>query len=296
MKLPPGTILESDDEVQPEQDANRVLAQERFVALGIADESNGSVEHLFQPRARPPIASLLIYDDGQKTGEIIRLRQDKFTIGRSEGDLVLPDDEQISKRHVSLNRQLVSGQYRWVVTDLESRNGLFVRVSRAPLRNHAELLIGSGRYRFEVIQRDREYRTIGLSEAVSPVNGFQTNVRRQRGLPFGTEVLTEILPGGMGSQMVLGDGEYWIGSDPRCEVSRVGDLLTKGHHAKLVRGSHGIWSIQNQKSLNGVWLKMPQVSLQEGQSCHFQIGEQRFKFKFGEASSRQPIHDGVPKM
>lgn len=64
--------------------------------------------------------------------------------------LQLSDDEQISKRHVALTRQLVSGEFRWVVTELQSRNGMFVRVNKAPLSNQAEVLIGSGRYRLDI--------------------------------------------------------------------------------------------------------------------------------------------------
>jgi hypothetical protein len=31
--------------------------------------------------------------------------------------------------------------------------------------------------------------------------------------------------------------------------------------------------------MNGVWLKMPQITLEVGKGCEFQIGEQRFRAK-----------------
>ena len=57
------------------------------------------------PRLRPPTPILTIYDDGSEEGEVIRIRQDRFIIGRTEGDLIIPNDSQISSHHAeSSNR------------------------------------------------------------------------------------------------------------------------------------------------------------------------------------------------
>src|SRR5258708_5608129 len=93
------------------------------------------------------MAVLTALDDGRSDGEQFRLRDGRFVIGRSDGDLVIPHDGTISSRHVEITRQALGGQQRWVITDLQSTNGMFVRVSRTPLADKSELLVGKGRYR-----------------------------------------------------------------------------------------------------------------------------------------------------
>lgn len=151
-ELPPGTVLESDDDIRRIQEEIRNQTASKAIPKqeGLKEETN---EQPFRPTVRPASANLTVYDDGSSTGELFRLRHDRFIIGRTEGDLQFPDDEQISKRHIALSRQLVSGEFRWVITDLQSRNGLFVRVNKAPLNHLSEVLIGSGRYRLEIVQQ-----------------------------------------------------------------------------------------------------------------------------------------------
>ncbi len=70
-------------------------------------------------------------------------------LGRTGGDLQLRHDEHISTWHIEIPRQLVAGQNRWMVADLQSRNGLFLRVCRTALIDKSEFLIGNGRNRYE---------------------------------------------------------------------------------------------------------------------------------------------------
>src|SRR5207244_10706659 len=103
----------------------------------------------YRPTIRPPIALLTVFDDGKTEGQVIRLRGERFIIGRSEGDLLIPHDELISGRHVEITRHRLGNEHRWVITDLQTRNGLFIRVSRTVLTDKSEFLVGNGRYRFE---------------------------------------------------------------------------------------------------------------------------------------------------
>ena len=95
------------------------------------------------------MAVLTVFDDGKTDGEMIRIRDHRFIIGRTEGDLCIPLDGRMSARHVEITHQLVGGLHRWVVTDLQSTHGMFVRVSRTVLADKAEFLVGNGRYRFD---------------------------------------------------------------------------------------------------------------------------------------------------
>ncbi len=98
----------------------------------------------YRPTFRPPVALLTICDDGKSDGEIVRIRTDHFVIGRTEGDFLIPHDGLISGQHAEITRQRVGEGYRWVVTDLQTKNGLFVRVSRTAIVDKAEFLVGRG--------------------------------------------------------------------------------------------------------------------------------------------------------
>ena len=57
------------------------------------------------------------------------------------------------------------------------------------------------------------------------------------------------------------------------------DPFTEPKHIHLFRDGNGVWNAQNNKSLNGLWLKVPQVTVDD--SCLCQIGEQRLRLKVG---------------
>ena len=52
----------------------------------------------YRPTLRPPMAVLTVFDDGKHEGEQIRLRGNRFIVGRTEGDLMIPHDGMISAR------------------------------------------------------------------------------------------------------------------------------------------------------------------------------------------------------
>lgn len=295
--LPPGTELESDEEIERVLQDLRLrgshVAQGRWAGATATDNelqsriqgrhhdsnnSNAATEQPFRPTIRPAAAMLIMCDDGENTGEVFRLRSDRFIIGRTEGDLQLPDDEQISSRHVALTRQVMGGQSRWVVTDLQSRNGLFVRVGKAPLVHQSEVLIGNGRYRLELHQQ-----AVAETAAFDNFDLRQSSSTRafDNSVPIGSAIFTEVLASGVGGRVVLSGERYWIGSDPTCEICRPSDPFVSGKHACLSRSPRGTWMLQHNQTLNGIWLRMPQVVLEQGKKCEFQIGEQRFRLRYG---------------
>ena len=89
----------------------------------------------FRPTVRPPVAVLTVFDDGKTDGEMIRIRDHRFIIGRTEGDFCVPLDGRDLMRHLEITHQLVGGLHRWVVTDLQSTHGMFVQgQADAPVR------------------------------------------------------------------------------------------------------------------------------------------------------------------
>jgi predicted component of type VI protein secretion system len=286
--LPPGTVLETDEEIRLVQSAIR--SQKADTSRGPhlskntekthSNEADGEVP--YRPTSRPPQVFLILYDDGQRTGELVRIRHDRFVIGRSEGDLRLPDDDQISGRHVAISRQAIGGKFRWVISDLQSRNGLFARVGKAPLNHGAEVIIGRGKFRLESLNRGpsetADYGADSFSQAQSTrVIGDDSQIDR--------DVFSEILSSGLGARYVLNRNQYWIGSSRECEICRSDDPFVKSKHALLQKSAKGTWVITNQQTINGIWLRLPHISVDLGCSCEFQIGEQRFRFVFGTIPS-----------
>lgn len=215
----------------------------------------------FRPTGRPTVAVLTVCDDGKETGEKVRIRVARFVIGRTEGDLVLPHDELISARHLEIARHPTGAAYRWVVTDLQSTNGFFVRISRGTLGDGSELLVGGGRYRF-------------VSAVAEDGPAAATRVQG-RPVPVRCPTLVELVAGHPDREVPLVGPEYWIGTDPGCLIRRADDPFAEPRHARLYRDAHGQWCFRNNDARNGVWLR--RASWDVTTPCRFQIGEQRFR-------------------
>jgi hypothetical protein len=222
------------------------------------------------PVQRPPMAMLCIVDDGKQDGEWVRLRADRTVIGRTTGTVQIPHDGLMSGQHAEIVRQKTENGYRWVLLDLESTNGSFVRVHATVLRHNNELLIGSGRYRFEnaepVPGEPEEAPSQGTKAwTTSPLRGLHAS-------------LVEVLPGGPGQRFALTQTEYWIGRDPAaCVIARPGDLLASPRHARLHRNAKSQWQIESNKAPNGVWFRIEEIPL--GKACQIRLGEQKFLFR-----------------
>jgi pSer/pThr/pTyr-binding forkhead associated (FHA) protein len=240
------------------------------VAADIAVKPDGTrAVEPFRPTVRPAAAILVVCDDGRTEGEIIRLRSDRFVIGRTEGNFVIPQDGQISSKHVEITRQLASGQLRWVVTDLNSTNGMFVRVSRAALTDRSEILVGRGRYRLEAPEKATlEHVPAGLGTGGTVGWGSEPP-------PTAPPALVELVAGGIGNRYVLNRQEYWIGTDASCSICRPDDPFCESRHVRVYCDPSGSWHAEHKKSLNGLWLRVPQITTDKG--CQFQVGEQRFR-------------------
>src|SRR5579883_1680215 len=149
------TRLESDDEIRQALQARRARrpaatpSAAGSPAAPVAAATAETEVQMERPVMRPPLGLLCILDDGTTDGEWVRLRADRLVIGRTDGDVRIPHDGLVSGRHAEIVRQRVPTGYRWVLVDLKSTNGTFVRVGSTILRHESELLIGGARYRFE---------------------------------------------------------------------------------------------------------------------------------------------------
>jgi hypothetical protein len=202
---------------------------------------------VFRPSQRPPMAIIKIFDDDQESAELVRIRRTPFDIGRQEGDLTIPHELQMSRRHARIERRQVSGQCQWFLTDLRSTNGTFVRARRVRLQDKAELLLGSDLVRF-----------------------------LQPGGPE-TATLVKVAPGRYEDKVTLKPGVHWIGTAPnQCLPLLHGNKFLDPKHLRLEIDAQGQWRLFDCDSTNHVWVRVEEVRLVDG--CCFQAGEQRFSF------------------
>jgi hypothetical protein len=258
----PETRLESADEIRRAIKARRAPAPK-----GAAEAADATA---FRPTRRPPLTLLCILDDASEDGEWVRLRRERVVLGRVEGDIVIPHDTMMSSRHAELVRRQDQGRTRWLLTDLQSTNGTFVRVGNALLKPGQELLIGSHCYRFDAATS----AAITDPKNVRPVEG---TVGGWMGVTPADLVpsLVELTPKGEGQKFFLNRPENWLGADPQaCSVVIANDPYVSPQHARIFRDTKGAWHAANNKSLNGIWLRVERAPL-EG-TCQFQLGEQRF--------------------
>jgi hypothetical protein len=271
----PGTLVETDEDIRRAELANKAAVPLAKKADAIPTAKPAAAQP-YRPTLRPSICVLTVFDDGKTEGETIRIRSGRFVIGRTEGDLLIPHDEQISSKHIEISRQTIGGVQRWVVTDLQSTNGLFLRVSRTVLADRSEFLVGKGRFRFEQAgthsSETADYA--GSTPVPAGTVGFG-DINPAELHP----ALVELVTSGIGNRIMLARPEYWIGTDASCAICRPQDPFTEPKHVRLFRDPKGPWTAQNNKTLNGLWIKVPQVTAEDG--CLLQIGEQRLRLKVG---------------
>jgi pSer/pThr/pTyr-binding forkhead associated (FHA) protein len=268
------TYIESAEEIRQALQAR--MAQRRPPTqpgapptVAAASEALDGAVRADRPRERPPMAVLCILDDGRTDGEKVRLRGERYVLGRTEGDVVIPHDGMMSGRHAELLRQKTSAGYRWVLNDLGSTNGTFVRVGKSLLHNQAEFLVGRGRYRFDAGAAAAPADAVAQLGTTVAWGGSSASI-----LPS----LVEITPAGLGQRVALAAAEVWIGRDAlACQVVRADDLTVNARHARLHRDARGQWHVENNKSLNGLWLRVEQMQLAD--HCQFRLGEQWFVFR-----------------
>jgi pSer/pThr/pTyr-binding forkhead associated (FHA) protein len=294
------TCLETDEDVMQALRANDLLSGKapalqpaepipgRPIPLGSqpsANAASGSAEalnarssaKLYRPTKRPPIAVLTVFDDGKTEGEEYRLRAGRFIIGRTEGHLKLAHDAQVSSKHVEISRRNVGGEQRWVIADLKSTNGLYARVSRTALPDQSEFRVGQGQYR--VLCPSRGGSTTADYVPAEANHGATQPLGGDGVVAASLPTLVELFKCEAIGQITLSRPEYWIGTDPVCLVGRPNDPFCEPRHARLFCDGQGAWNVENNMSLNGVWLRVP--SLVATSTVQFQIGEQLFRLQVG---------------
>jgi len=224
-------------------------------------------EETYRPVFRPAVPILTVIDDGSiDDGEQIRIRKDCFVIGRSSGDLTIPNDTTMSSRHAEIRLTTRRGQREWTLHNLESVNGTFVRVGAAALASDTIVLLGSRRFRLEkaaaVASESPGNDTLRIDQPADSVRDWPTLVESS-GKPNCLRFPLQT------PQVTIG---HKGGS---CHI-QLDDPLVAAFHAELIADSSGGWKLIGKTTQNGVWVNTPATTLTS--YCFFQCGEQRFKF------------------
>lgn len=213
-----------------------------------------------------------LVDDGGDDVEWIRLRGPRCTLGRTEGDIVIPHDDAISGRHVELVRTATPGGWVWIVRDLGSRNGTFARVSAAVLTKSFEFIVGSRRFRFDPPAAE----TVDTAAGGGATRAWQAVTPETAARMVAS--LVEVTPAGDGRRYPLAEREAWLGADPaRATIVVEGDPFVSPRHARVFLDAKSQWRIESARSLNGLWARVSEIPV--AGSGEFQIGEQRFLLK-----------------
>jgi pSer/pThr/pTyr-binding forkhead associated (FHA) protein len=203
----------------------------------------------FRPHQRPPMAMIELLDDAGDRGEEFRVRADSLTIGRTNANIVIPHDSQISGNHVKVSRRLVNSEYHWFLTDLSSTNGTFLRVARNNLQASVPFIIGSYRYAY----RPAASPTVNESAETTPARtrGYQAPTAAD--LKRLTAALVRIATDGTETDFPLPADGARIGSDSsQCQIVISDDPTVDRVHARIQVTDNGL-IIEDHKSLNGLW-------------------------------------------
>lgn len=277
------TFIEQPAQTQPPQlppaAAQPPPAQGRQDAAPASSPPGPSTEPevlLAAPVHRPPVAVLWVFDDGGTTAELVRIRSASLVIGRTEGDLLIEHDLQISNRHAEIVRVLEDEHhYRWYLRDLESTNGTFVRIRQAVLKDNAEIMIARNRFRFVATPPADQQQEEKPPEIVPDLRSTCTWCVAESSVgPPDRPCLLELHADCEGRRLPLVNDWLLVGRDSQECMIALDHGNVNPRHAKIFRDDQDRWHIEDLGSLNGVWLRITEIPL-GSRSC-FLLGEQLF--------------------
>jgi pSer/pThr/pTyr-binding forkhead associated (FHA) protein len=234
-------------------------------------------EVLYKSPYRWPAPRIVICNEGSlEEGELFYVRSDKVTIGRTAGDIMIKHDASMSASHAEIARRDIGGKYMWVLQDLGSSNGTLVKVQAVTLKPGMTIQLGSKRYQFKTPGHTAGSSGNATSAKDDPGTYQLADLSRMHAdaLPALVENPT---PGSVDlARYPFRATKITVGRPGCGNDIEIDDLCLAAHHAVITRDASGSWHLEPLASLNGVWAKVSTIGLKD--DCHFQCGEQRFRF------------------
>jgi pSer/pThr/pTyr-binding forkhead associated (FHA) protein len=229
---------------------------------GLKNAKDGTLR--YRPVQRMVQPTLVVFDDEGLPGERIVLRQPKFRIGRSEGELLLAHDMLVSGRHATLMWKHGS----LTLVDEGSRNGTFWRLRTGQacrLVDGDRFLCGNQLFQFNRIAAEPATNDARSRSRDAPDSAAQRALAKLTRLGERGETVRELV--------LQADCRITIGRDPKTTIA-VADPFLSPRHARVRNVSReDVWLVEDLASLNGVFLRIRgPIRLSHGDM--FRVGEQ----------------------
>jgi pSer/pThr/pTyr-binding forkhead associated (FHA) protein len=247
--------------------AGNPLVQRLGAAPATATQQHFSAEPALNARL------VVIGQDG-KPGREYSISEDQTDIGREEGGIVLPNDPYVAARHARLTRR----NGRFFVRDLESVNGVYVRLRGPERLQHADLvLVGLEVLRFEVVS-DAEKWLSPAVERGTQIFGSPSAPRHMRLCQRTVEGVTRDVYYPTRDEAVVGreQGDIVFTNDP---------FMSRRHAAITRDPSNGTFSLRDLGSSNGTYMAIrSERELSPGDLVR--IGQHLFRLDVGRVDGR----------
>jgi pSer/pThr/pTyr-binding forkhead associated (FHA) protein len=216
--------------------------------------------------ARAGARLVVITQDGSP-GRTYEITEAQVDVGREEGSILLPNDPYVTGRHARLRRQ----NNQFLVRDLGSVNGVYVKLRRPERLEHGDLvLVGLEVLRFELVTEAEKALGPAL-ERGTLVFGSPATTRYARLCQRTVEGVTRDIYSLYRDETIIGreSGDIVFTSDP---------FMSRQHAAINRNPQDGSFTLRDVGSSNGTYLAIRgEVALQSGD--HLRIGQHLFRLE-----------------
>lgn len=185
---------------------------------------------------------ILVRGDSDMYGLSYMLQGDQHVAGREDGEILFPEDPWMSPRHANF---VYEGDGQLVVRDEGSLNGVFLRIrGSAAIQPGDAFLCGEQLFTLDAAPDD-------TGGAAADQTNYYASPRQPTQF-----VLQQVLIGGKPglAHCALGD-RVNIGRE-ECDLNFPLDVFMSGSHAAVQRGADGAYTLVDDDSKNGTYLRI----------------------------------------
>jgi pSer/pThr/pTyr-binding forkhead associated (FHA) protein len=222
---------------------------------------------------------------------------EQIDVGRSEGDVVVPEDRYLSPRHARIfRRPAPAGEVQLVLRDLQSANGIFLRIGNVPA--NAATSAGSGSAgetagRAETLLQDQDLFLVGqqvlkfqivkdAEEGLGPATHHGTLVFGTPQAPRFARLALRTVEGVARDVFYLRRAETVLGRESGDIVFTDDPFLSRRHAIIQYDRENRRFLLADLSSSNGTFLQIRgDVALKD--SDQFRVGQQLFRVELNRA-------------
>ena len=222
-----------------------------------------------------PNAALVVIGQDGTPGRRYPIIEGLCQIGRAEGSLQLANDPYVSPRHAQLIYR--SGQF--FIQDLDSLNGIFVRLKGPLPLEHGDLvLIGLEVLRFEVVSE--------AEQRLGPAAEHGTQVFGSPATPRPARLIQRTVEGVARDIFFLSRTETVIGREAG-DIVFTSDPFMSRRHAAITRDPRtNVFTLRDLGSSNGTYLRI-RGERSVGDNDHIRIGQHLFRLEIEGGAERR---------